>query len=134
MKVRLMRKEIILNTKRGFCLHAFDGDSITNEVKKYGEYDSNTLNSLEEILEKIKPNISLDIGANIGNHTFYSLTCLDNKKAHPKNLKGFLSRLFFKLITKKWCLGSFDQSKFYSNVFLVPERYNSKFKSFRFAK
>jgi FkbM family methyltransferase len=67
-------------------------------------------------------------------YTVYSLTCLDNKKAHPKNLKGFLSRLFFKLIVKKWCLKSFDQSKFYSNIFLVPERYISKFKSFRFVK
>jgi FkbM family methyltransferase len=276
-----MRKEIILNTKRGFCLHAFEDDSITNEVKKYGEYDSNTLNSLEEILEKIKPNISLDIGANIGNHTLliaqlsqklisfepvdfifkaldqniksnklsntiafnvglsnkematdifipnngnlgsssiterkgdgealsvvlkkgddflrgygfgsgvdfikidvegheaealeglkqtiisnqtlvlmewrtdrtlklfnekdlfnvlfrgysiYSLTSMDNKKAHPKSLKGLLSRLFFKLILNKWCLRSFNPSMHYSNIFLVPKRHKRLFQSFR---
>lgn len=55
-------------TKRGFTLNAFEGDSITQEVQKKGEYDTNTLNSLSEILAEIQPNISLDVGANIGNH------------------------------------------------------------------
>jgi FkbM family methyltransferase len=59
---------IQLITKRGFTLNAFDGDSITKEVQKKGEYDSNTLDSLSEILTSIQPNISLDVGANIGNH------------------------------------------------------------------
>jgi FkbM family methyltransferase len=59
---------IQLTTKRGFTLHAFEGDSITKEVQKKGEYDSNTLYSLSEILASIQPNISLDVGANIGNH------------------------------------------------------------------
>jgi FkbM family methyltransferase len=59
---------IQLTTKRGFTLNAFEGDSITKEVQKKGEYDSNTLDSLSGILASIQPNISLDVGANIGNH------------------------------------------------------------------
>ena len=59
---------IQLKTKRGFNLEAFEGDSITREVQKKGEYDTNTLNSLVDILTLIKPNVSLDVGANIGNH------------------------------------------------------------------
>lgn len=57
-----------LRTKRGFTLNAFEGDSITIEVERKGEYDSNTLNSLSDVLALIKPEISMDIGANIGNH------------------------------------------------------------------
>lgn len=57
-----------LKTKRGFNLEAFEGDSITREVQKKGEYDTNTLNSLVDILTLIKPMTSLDVGANIGNH------------------------------------------------------------------
>lgn len=59
---------IILKTIRGFNLEAFEGDSITREVQRKGEYDANTLNSLADILSTIKPNTSLDVGANIGNH------------------------------------------------------------------
>lgn len=62
------RKIVQLVTKRGFILNAFEGDSITQEVIKNGEYDANTLNSISEILATIQPNISLDVGANIGNH------------------------------------------------------------------
>ena len=60
---------IQLKTRRGFNLNAFEGDSITREVQKKGEYDTNTLNSLADILTLIKPRVSLDVGANIGNHT-----------------------------------------------------------------
>lgn len=62
------RNIIQLTTKRGFTLNAFEGDSITREVQKKGEYDTNTLDALSDILAKIQPNISLDVGANIGNH------------------------------------------------------------------
>lgn len=62
------RNIIQLITKRGFTLNAFEGDSITQEVQKKGEYDTNTLNAISEILAEIQPNISLDVGANIGNH------------------------------------------------------------------
>lgn len=63
-----MRRTIQLKTKRGYILNAFAKDSITKEAQKNGEYDSNTLNSLSEVLAKIKPHTSLDVGANIGNH------------------------------------------------------------------
>jgi len=61
-------KVVKLTTKRGFVLSAFEGDSITKEVQRKGEYDSITLDSLSDILAIIQPNISLDVGANIGNH------------------------------------------------------------------
>ena len=61
-------KTLEIITKRGFRLHAFINDAITREIQKKGEYDANTLDSLSDILAFIKPSISLDVGANIGNH------------------------------------------------------------------
>lgn len=63
-----MRQTVQIKTKRGYLLNAFAGDSITREAQKKGEYDSNTLDSLSEVLAKIQPDVSLDVGANIGNH------------------------------------------------------------------
>jgi len=60
--------EIKITTKRGYSLNCIEGDTITKAIQMNGEYDTNTLDSLAEILGKIRPNISLDIGANIGNH------------------------------------------------------------------
>lgn len=71
-------KVIQLKTLRGFSLKAFEGDAITKEVQKVGEYDTNTLNSLVDLLSLIKPNLSLDVGANIGNHALLIAT-LSNK-------------------------------------------------------
>ncbi|MPS49691.1 FkbM family methyltransferase [Methylobacillus sp.] len=62
------RSLVKLTTKRGKVLSAFEGDAITQEIQKKGEYDSNILNSLADVLGDIKPETSLDIGANIGNH------------------------------------------------------------------
>ncbi|MCB5184894.1 FkbM family methyltransferase [Methylobacillus gramineus] len=59
---------VTLKTKRGKVLNAFEGDAITLEIQRKGEYDTNILNSLSEVLAVIKPEVSLDIGANIGNH------------------------------------------------------------------
>lgn len=61
-------KTIRVKTKRGYILNAFENDSITQEIQKKGEYETNTLDSLADILSIIKPRTSLDIGANIGNH------------------------------------------------------------------
>ncbi len=61
-------RTIQIKTKRGFILDAFEGDSITQEIQKKGEYDANTLDSLAEVLAAIQPQTSLDVGANIGNH------------------------------------------------------------------
>jgi FkbM family methyltransferase len=61
-------QEIEVTTKRGYTLNCIDGDTITKAIQAHGEYDTNTLESLADILGKIRPNISLDIGANIGNH------------------------------------------------------------------
>jgi len=62
-------KVIQVKTKRGFVLNAFEQDSITREIQERGEYDANTLDSIDDILRIIKPEVSLDIGANIGNHS-----------------------------------------------------------------
>ena len=67
-KSTITRSLITLTTKRGKRLNAFDGDSITREIQKKGEYDSNTLDSLADVLTMIRPEVSLDVGANIGNH------------------------------------------------------------------
>lgn len=272
-------KKIKVVTKRGFTLNAIEGDTITKAIIKNGEYDENTLNSFVSILGQIKPQTSLDVGANIGNHCllisqhskqtiafepvplifellknnivenhlkntipvnkalstitatkeiyvprlnlgcsslevkvgqgvsvkiqtvlgddyllqnhpdakidfikmdvegheaeallglentinlhqpllliewknihtlnmfkeqnllktlfshyqFYSLTHTDNKKLYVRNLKGFLTRLYVKLFKKEWCLSNFESAKNYSNVYLVPERYNEVFNQF----
>lgn len=62
-------KTIQLTTNRKHQIIAFEGDSITDEIIKKGEYDSNTLAFISDVLMRIKPNVSLDIGANIGNHS-----------------------------------------------------------------
>jgi len=271
-----------LRTKRGFILNAFAEDSITKEVQRKGEYDSNTLNSLSDILAAIKPEISLDVGANIGNHvlviskfsqhvvafepvkfifdvlkknveenyldnvtplnlglsnkdseseifipkngnlgsssmeakggegvllkiktivgdvylednfkdqhvdfikmdvegheafalmglkaviakyqplillewkspntiqTFrefdlfnklfpeykkYSLSYTSNKKVHANSIAGFLRRIYHKLIGSKWCLSRFDDTKYYTNVYFVPLRYQKLFNNFNY--
>lgn len=271
-----------LRTKRGFILNAFSEDSITKEVQRKGEYDSNTLNSLSDILAVIKPEASLDVGANIGNHvlviakfsqyvvafepvkfifdvlkknveansldnvtpvnlglsdkdseveifipqngnlgsssieakggegallqintiigdtyleenfkdrhvdfikmdvegheafaliglqaviakyqplillewkspntiqTFreldlfnklfpeykkYSLSYTTNKKVHANSVAGFLRRIYHKLIGSKWCLSRFDDTKYYTNVYFVPLRYQQFFNNFNY--
>jgi FkbM family methyltransferase len=63
------RPLVVLTTKRGKILNAFEGDSITREIQVKGEYDGNALDSLSDVLAMIQPEVSLDIGANIGNHT-----------------------------------------------------------------
>ncbi|GHU37749.1 hypothetical protein AGMMS50256_36100 [Betaproteobacteria bacterium] len=66
----MTRSLITLTTKRRKILNAFEGDSITREIQKKGEYDGNTLDSLTSVLAMIQPKVSLDVGANIGNHAF----------------------------------------------------------------
>jgi predicted RNA methylase len=64
----LNHKLVTIATKKGMTINAFEGDSITEEIESCGEYDSNTLNSIRNVLTLIQPQISLDVGANIGNH------------------------------------------------------------------
>lgn len=71
-----------VTTKNGKKLHAFENDSITTAIKERGEYDSNTLDSIRDILALIKPETSLDVGANIGNHAMVIAE-------HSKNLIAF---------------------------------------------
>lgn len=275
-------KKIKLTTKRGYLLDVFEGDSITREIQNKGEYDSNTLNSLMDVLTAIQPRVCLDVGANVGNHSvliaklskkliafepvkfvfealqnnllqnhldhasavnfglsneqshthifipengnlgssslenqdgkgtrieiqtvvgdaylktnvpdakidfikmdvegheamallgledtiranqpllllewkcrstaeafikhelfdklfsdyqFYSLTYTNNKKVHAKNFVGFLTRIYYRIFNRSWCLSDFDPAKSYTNVYFVPARYISLFKQFKF--
>lgn len=274
-KMMQNRRVIQVVSKAGCVLNAFEGDSITVEIQKRGEYDRNALESLRDILGEIRPETSLDVGANIGNHALviskysenliafepikfifdvlksnvalnnlsnvevlnlglsnkamdrnifipengnlgtsslevmsgegdflqvktvigddylrehhstvrvdfikidvegheaaalmglketivkdqpllliewnspetvssfkefdlfnklfsgykaYSLSSTDNKKIYTRSITGFLKRLFFKMVSSKWCFSSFEPEKYYSNVFLVPSRYQS---------
>ncbi len=65
-------------------------------------------------------------------YKFYSLSYTNNKKVHPRNWIGFCKRIHYKLTASKWCLSSFDPDKSYSNVYFVPERYQSAFASFKY--
>ncbi len=274
--------KINLTTKRGYILNAFEGDSITREIQKKGEYDTNTLNSLSDVLGAIKPQTSLDVGANIGNHSlviakysrnliafepvkfifdvlegnfllnqlknakaincglsnkqalaeifipengnlgssslelkdgignlleiktivgdiyleenlansqvdfikmdveghealallglettiiknqpllllewksaktvaafkefdlfnklfvgyeFYSLTYTSNQKVHLNNSIGFLKRVYYRVVNKRWCLSGFESDKRYTNVYFVPVRYQQVFHQFKY--
>ena len=73
----MSRPQITLTTKRGKVLNAFEADSITRKIQEKGEYDANTLDSLTDVLTLIRPEASLDIGANIGNH---ALVIVDHSK------------------------------------------------------
>ncbi|MDR0672176.1 MAG: FkbM family methyltransferase [Zoogloeaceae bacterium] len=73
----MARSLVTLTTKRGKTLEAFAGDSITREIQAEGEYDANILDSLADVLAVIQPEVSLDIGANIGNH---ALVIADHSK------------------------------------------------------
>ena len=269
-----------VKTKRGFVLNAFEQDSITREIQLMGEYDANTLDSINDILGIIKPDVSLDVGANIGNHSlviamnsrrlvafepvgfifevlksnfqhnriehaqavnsglsdkaldrdifipengnlgsssinatsgagcrlkintivgdnyiqknlngsridfikidvegheasvlqglkatilesqpllliewndshtvssfsdrylftelfsnysFYSLSYRSNKKMHANNMLGFLKRVYYRFLPKKWCLSKFEPHRRYSNVYFVPLRYKTVFDKF----
>lgn len=65
-------------------------------------------------------------------YKFYSLSYTNNKKVHPRNWIGFCKRIYYKLTISKWCLSSFDPDKSYSNVYFVPERFQSVFASFKY--
>jgi FkbM family methyltransferase len=275
-------KVVRLTTKRGFFLNAFEADSITKEVERKGEYDANTLNSLSDVLAEIKPQLSLDVGANIGNHTLvisklsenvvafepvkfvfdvlqtnleqnqisnvnavnlglsdkemeteifipsngnlgsssleakegngtllrvtttigdhylndhfsnqqidfikmdvegheamallglhetiaknqpllllewksqntlisfqehdlfnklfseykqFSLSYTSNKKVHANTIVGYLTRIYHKIVGSQWCLSTFDENKYYSNVYFVPPRYQSVMQKFTY--
>jgi FkbM family methyltransferase len=57
-----------VTTNSGKRLEAFVGDEITEQITLRGEYDGLALQSLREVLGRLRPRTSLDVGANIGNH------------------------------------------------------------------
>lgn len=65
-------------------------------------------------------------------YQFFSLSYTYNKKVHNRNLIGFLKRIYYRVFDRRWCLSSFDQSKPYANVYLVPPRYQKVFATFAY--
>jgi len=63
-----MREKIKLTTSFGHRISAFKNDSITGEIQRHGVYDRWTLAAIENLLDAINADVSLDVGANIGNH------------------------------------------------------------------
>jgi len=63
-----MREKIKLTNSYGHQISAFKDDSITGEIQRYGVYDRWTLAAIESLLGSIDADVSLDVGANIGNH------------------------------------------------------------------
>ncbi|PKO34138.1 MAG: hypothetical protein CVU34_08975 [Betaproteobacteria bacterium HGW-Betaproteobacteria-7] len=57
-----------VTTTSGKQLEAVVGDEITEQIVRHGEYDGLALSSLREVLGRLQPRTSLDVGANIGNH------------------------------------------------------------------
>jgi FkbM family methyltransferase len=57
-----------VTTTSGKRLEAFVGDTITEQIIRRGEYDALALQSLRDVLARLRPRTSLDVGANIGNH------------------------------------------------------------------
>lgn len=60
-------------------------------------------------------------------YRIYSLSNTANKKVYPPDLIGILRRWLAKLQGGYWCLSDFDASRRYSNIYLVPKRYQSLF-------
>lgn len=58
----------LVRTRSGMAMKVFEGDSIGLAIRRHGEYDGNTLDSLRDILAETRPELALDVGANIGNH------------------------------------------------------------------
>jgi len=69
-------------TLHGFTMHAFKDDEITKSLKLKGVYDVHTLQSILDMTDIFKPEVTLDIGANIGNHALVLST-------HSKNVYAF---------------------------------------------
>lgn len=65
----MLNKTIKIVTLDGYKLELFEGDEITKTIQKYGVYDPNTLKSIVDITHWLRPSITLDIGANVGNHS-----------------------------------------------------------------
>lgn len=57
-----------VKTLHGFTMQAFSDDAITLSLKQKGVYDAHTLQSILDMTDIFKPEVTLDIGANIGNH------------------------------------------------------------------
>ena len=65
-------------------------------------------------------------------YRMYALTRADSKKLYPRSLVGFFRRLRGKFGHSCWCLTNFDPEKKYSNIFLVPSRFDSVFSALDF--
>ncbi len=65
-------------------------------------------------------------------YRIYSLSNTASKKVYPPGLIGILRRWLAKLQGGCWCLSDFDASRRYSNIYLVPRRYQALFAGLRY--
>lgn len=65
-------------------------------------------------------------------YRIYSLSNTTSKKVYSPGLIGILRRLVAKLQGGSWCLSGFDASRRYSNIYLVPKRYQTLFAGFMY--
>lgn len=60
-----------------------------------------------------------------------ALTWLDSTKIYPRTLLGRIRRLKQRLRKAQWCLTDFRPEQRFSNVYLVPKRFEGVFGGFR---
>ncbi len=65
-------------------------------------------------------------------YRIYSLSNTASKKVYPPGLIGILRRWVAKLQGGHWCLSDFDALRRYSNIYLVPKRYQILFAGLRY--
>src|SRR5690606_30960853 len=63
-------------------------------------------------------------------YRIYSLSNTASKKVYAPSPIGIMRRLVAKLQGGHWCLSDFDASRRYSNIYLVPKRYQTLFAGF----
>jgi len=61
------------------------------------------------------------------NYRIYSLSSTTSKKLYLRGMSGFFKRMLAKLKGGRWCLSDFDPKRRYSNIYLVPQRYQPLF-------
>jgi hypothetical protein len=65
-------------------------------------------------------------------YRIYALSNTTSKNVYPPGMTGFVRRMAAKLRYRCWCQSDFDAARRYSNIYLVPERYQAIFEQFTY--
>lgn len=63
-----------------------------------------------------------------------ALSSRHNKKLYEKSFAGRLERMYNRMKKDRWCLSDFSPERRYSNVFMIPRRFQTLFGTFPFRK